>query len=326
MADCVLGVDGGGTKTLAAICSMDGTILGMGKSGCSNFQSCGEKEAHRQLALAIEQVMKDSGVSPGQIKGACYGISGADRKKDFDTVRRMIEPINPCAEFTLVNDTIIALRAGTDDGVGIALIAGTGANAIGRNAKGKTLQVGGMGALTGDYGSAGQLAEAAIVAAFKGLDGRAEATVLSEMFCRHLELSHLEDIIEYEFFDLPRGPLEMGSLAPLVFEAASRGDFVASRILQEAGREIGAAAMIVMDGLFDKSEMVTLVFGGSVFTKGVSSVMIDTIKQHILEAHSLVRFVKLEDEPVVGALGFAFDHLGWTINPKIADNMRSAFR
>ncbi len=326
MTDCVLGVDAGGTKTLAVVASKDGLILGVGKSGGSNFQSCGQEEAGRQLDLAIRQAMATSGISHNDLLGACYGVSGADRDEDFDTVRRILKPISPCSEFNLVNDTIVALRAGTDDGVGIALIAGTGANAIGRNSKGITLAVGGMGALTGDYGSAGQLAEAAIVAAFKGLDGRANPTVLSEMFCKHLGLSKLEDIIEYEFFDLPRGSLDLGSLAPLVFEAARQGDEVARNVLRHAGMEIGLAAMVIIDRLFEDTQPVDVVFGGSVFAKGSSPILRNTVERFINSRHENVNFIKLLDEPVLGAIAFAFEHQGWTCSKHTMDILGASFK
>ena len=34
---CVLGVDGGNTKTLALVATLDGTILGMGRAGCGDI-------------------------------------------------------------------------------------------------------------------------------------------------------------------------------------------------------------------------------------------------------------------------------------------------
>ena len=135
----VLGVDAGGTKTVAVVAGRDGQVRGVGRSGSANFQACGVAGAEGQIKKAVEEAAGQAGVDPSGFAAACYGVAGADRPKDFETIRKFVEPLTPCPAFRLENDTIIALRAGTADGVGIALIAGTGSNAIGRDSQGKKL-------------------------------------------------------------------------------------------------------------------------------------------------------------------------------------------
>ncbi len=310
MPKAVLGVDAGGTKTLAVVADETGRVLGVGRGGSANYQSCGRAGAAGQIGRAVQAACSAAGLSPERFEATCYGVSGADREVDFAAIREFITPIAPCPRLRLENDTIVALRAGTPDGVGVALIAGTGSNAIGRNEDGAKHQVGGLGRLTGDYGSAGQLAEAALVAAFKGEDGRGPATSLGARICEQLELAQLADIIEFEFYDMPRGPLNLGSLAPLVFQAAADGDAVAVGILERAGREVARAVGVVCEHLFDPDRPVTVVFGGSVFMRGVSPVMIDTIRAEVARTRPDTDFVRLQVEPVLGAVGFAFDDAG----------------
>jgi N-acetylglucosamine kinase-like BadF-type ATPase len=307
----VLGVDAGGTKTVAVVAGQDGRVRGMGRSGSANFQACGVAGAEGQIKKAVEEAAGQAGVDPSGFAAVCYGVAGADRPKDFDTIRKFVEPLTPCPNFRLENDTIIALRAGTPDGEGIALIAGTGSNAIGRTRQGLKLQVGGLGRLSGDFGSGEQLAEAAVVAAMMGQDGRGPPTALTAKIAKHLGLKRIEDIVDHTFYDSDLPRVDLGSLAPLVFETAADGDQVAQYVLREAGKKIALGVKVILNKLFPGRERVTIVFGGAVFQKGKSPVLIEAVAKECLAQHQQLRFVRLEVPPVLGAVAFAFDDAGW---------------
>lgn len=321
----VLGVDAGGSKTIAAASDATGRVRGIGRAGSANFQSCGIAGARAQIQLAVEGAIKKAGLEPNDVEAVCYGVAGADRPKDFDTIRGFTETLTFCRNYRLENDTIIALRAGTRDGVGIALIAGTGSNAIGRSAEGEKLQVGGLGPLSGDFGSAGQLSEAAVAAAIMGEDGRGPRTALTGKIKKHLRLAHIDDIIEFFFYDSKHPPLELGTLAPLIFDAADEGDQVAISILQEAGQNIARAVKVIANRLFPVQDRLTVVFGGSVFQKAKSLALIDSVVQECKAHRPQTRFIRLEVEPVLGAVKFAFDDAGWPMSKQIWVRMCSSF-
>jgi N-acetylglucosamine kinase-like BadF-type ATPase len=318
----VLGVDAGGTKTLAVVADRTGRVHGIGRGANANFQSCGVDAAREQIRLALVQAAGMAGVDPAGFQAVCYGISGADRQVDFETVGAFTQDLAPCPVSRLENDTVIALRAGTPDGVGIALIAGTGSNAIGRSSEGTKLQVGGLGRLSGDFGSAGQLAEAAVVSAIMGQDGRAPATSLAGKIAGHLGLGDILDIVEYGFYDSGRPDLDLGALAPLVFEAASEGDPVAVSILHQAGEEIARAVEVILEKLFPGNEEVPVVFGGAIFQKGSHPELIQTVTRRCQTYRENVRFVRLQVQPVLGAVNFAFDDLEWPVTGEVWQRLR----
>lgn len=307
----LLGVDAGGTKTLALIADETGRVLGAGRGGSANYQGCGVAGAASQIGRAIQAACDMAGI-PAEFDAACLGVAGADRPADFSTIRAFVEPLLKTSRLRLENDTIVALRAGTEDGVGVALIAGTGSNAIGRTRDGRKLQVGGLGRLSGDYGSAYQLAEAAVVAAIQGEDGRGPRTALAQVLCRKLGLSHIHDIIEFFFYDAPREPVDLGQLAPLVFEQAALGDRVAEQILDEAGQNIARAVRVILERLFPEEPVVPVVFGGAVFQKGASPRMIEAVMRETLRHRPATRFLRLVDPPALGAALFAMDDAGLT--------------
>lgn len=318
---CVLGVDAGGTKTLAAVASEDGRVRGVGRAGCANFQACGTAGAAGQIELAVRQAAGSAGVELDGLAAACYGVAGADRPRDFERVRQFTRPLSPGPVYRLENDTLLALRAGTPDGVGIALIAGTGSNAIGRDAAGHTLQVGGLGRLSGDFGSAGQLGEAAVVASMMARDGRGPSTCLEELICRRLKLAGIDDIIEYEYYDSDLPALDLGTLAPLVFEAAAAGDGVGLAILSDAGDKIAGAVKVVLDRLFADQSQVQIVFGGSIFQHGAHPAMIDAVVSACSSQRSGLVFTTLDVPPLVGAIEFAFDDCGWPVSGDVRSNL-----
>ncbi|MGL4499676.1 MAG: BadF/BadG/BcrA/BcrD ATPase family protein, partial [Planktothrix sp.] len=56
----VLGIDGGGSKTVCVLMSADGKILGWGKAGPSNYQTVGIDTAKINIISAIKQAVDQS--------------------------------------------------------------------------------------------------------------------------------------------------------------------------------------------------------------------------------------------------------------------------
>jgi len=321
----LLGMDAGGTKTVCAVADSSGNVLGTGRAGCGNFQSTGRKAAQEEIRRSIEEAVRAAGIRSEGIAVAFYGISGADRAKDFATVREMLEPINPARRMYVENDTIIALRAGTVDGVGVGLISGTGTNAVGLNRQGKRKQVGGWGSpFLGDYGSAHDIAATGLWKAQRGHDGRGEKTILYDLFLEALGLEELVDICEWNFFDSYR-PFDVATLAPVVFDAARQGDSVAVGILAKAGRSIGRAALAVLRDLFGPEENIPVVLGGSVFQKGNHPAMIEPLKGLVAQEYPGATFVLLDMDPVLGALFYAFDKFYGEVREPILAKARECY-
>jgi len=315
----VLAVDGGNSKTLAATADKDGGLLALVREGGCNYQGIGRKEAGEVLGRAISQVCRKA---ESRSEAACYGIAGADRDRDFEVIRKILRPINPAPEMILVNDTQLALRAGTRDGVGVALIGGAGSNCIGQGKDGRIKKAWGLGPLTGDKANASALAHDGIIAAMKGRDGRGAPTILEGLFKNALGLEEIEDIIEADFKDSDM-KIDFLSLAPLVFEAANQGDEAALSVLKSHGHAAAQAALAVMKGLFDSEEEVPLVLGGSVLQKGENPLLKDTIKELVTEEFPNVSFRVLDDHPLLGGVLLALDSL-WGVAPKEVEDRARA--
>jgi len=305
---CVLGFDGGGTKSICAIADADGAILGVGLSGCTNFQGAGVHAAGEEVRRAIGQALAQARVPTGRIAYAAYGAAGADRDADFDAVADYILPHNPAGRMLLANDTTIALRAGTPDGVGVALICGTGSNCIGFNGVGAQAKVGGLGRFTGDAGSGENVVERAIIAAARGLDGRGPKTVLAERLASALGLAEITDIISLYYLDDYRPP-DLGALAPVVFKSAQDGDPVALKLLNRIGDELAENAVAACRRLFARNDPVRIVLGGSILQKARPPIFVERITRGVRAKFPQARITRLKVEPVLGAVYLALDLL-----------------
>ena len=304
--DFVLGLDSGATKTFCLAAGLDGTVLGSGRAGPSNFQGCGRDAARVELGKAIDGAIRSAGLDPAGARAAFYGVAGADRPKDFHTIREILGPVNPAERWEMENDTMAALRAGTSDGFGIGLISGTGTNAIGRNRKGERRRVGGLGGCFGDFGCGQDLVEEGIACAMRFSEGRGPETVLYEKFINAYDVERLEDLVEVFYFDSFRA-FDLGNQAPLLFEAADEGDAVAIAILRKAGSSLASAANSLLHSLFRPDEEVPIVMGGSILQKPTNTTIIDTLQAGLDRTYSGARLVRLSLEPVLGALFTALD-------------------
>ncbi len=300
-----LGIDAGGTRSSAMIADDAGTVVARADGGPANYQTIGAERARAALADVAERALDAAGATFEQLAWAGYGIAGADRPKDFEAIRRQLPPIPMEPRRTLVNDSHLVLRAGAPAGVGVALVSGTGTNAIGRTTDGRVENVGGVGFELGDFGSAGDLGREAMRRAMRGEDGRGPQTSLYGKICSTLGVEPLIDVIDLWMNDDPRA--ELGRLAPLVFDAAAEGDRVARSLLEEAGEEIALAAKVLVERLFLDADTVTVVLGGSVLQRGVDPTLTIAVARGLKKAKPGARVVRLEVEPVVGAVLLAMD-------------------
>ncbi len=267
---CVLGIDGGGTKTVCVIMNAQGKVLGRGEAGASNYQSIGVNAALKSIESAIDAAAVEALklIECIQIKAICLGLAGIGRPKDIEVVKSLVSDLEnshnlpiewallstqtPITEseknIIICHDALIALVGGIGDDVGIVVAAGTGSIVFGRNQQGITKRAGGWGYILGDEGSAYQIAVAGLQAAMQAYDGRGQLTSLLEDFQNYLRLGSIKDLIEV-IYRSGWGVKEIAALAIVVDNAAAQGDEVANGIIDDAVQELVKATSTVIDAL-----------------------------------------------------------------------------
>jgi glucosamine kinase len=242
MTSLLLGLDGGGTQTRAAVATLDRIILGRGGAGACNLAAVSPAEALAAALDASDAALQEAGAKHADIAAVCAGVAGvsyAERRRLFHAG---LQSAFPQAQVAVEPDYAIALAGATRGGPGVIVIAGTGSAAYGENAAGESHKTGAYGYLIDDSGSGYGVGRAALAAALRAADGTGEPTSLGKHILETLQFASLAEIVPGVYGGgLSR--VTIASLSRVVAEAAREDDdAVARAILMRAG---GALAHLV---------------------------------------------------------------------------------
>jgi N-acetylglucosamine kinase-like BadF-type ATPase len=218
----VAAVDGGGTKTAAALADRDGwvTLLPPG-SGCN-------PQDNLDWSVALGGVL----AALGRPVAAVVGLPGWGEVPAHDReVGAFVESRLPGA--VILNDVDLAARGAFPDGDGVLILAGTGSMAMARG-----VRVGGWGDLIGDEGSAFRIGQAALTEMARAIDGRSDAAgfaaALGERLgCGVAGFAPLDWVMGQA-----HGRSAIAQVAREVDALAEAGDAVAREILAAAARDL----------------------------------------------------------------------------------------
>lgn len=314
-ANLILGIDGGGTHTVALLAQSDPAeakgwrILGRGEAGPSNLHSAGSVRAIQALDQAVTNAFAAAQRPRVPVAVACLGMAGADRPDDRQILADWAGRIHLAENLHLTSDAAILLAAGTPANWGLAIVAGTGSIAFGRTADGKTARAGGWGYLLGDEGSGYALVMAALQAIVQAADRRGPATTLTNRLLSRMELERPEQLVAAVYrghWDRPA----LSSLAPLVLEDAVAGDAVAGQIVAEATTQLAQTAQAVAQCLALEKQAVPVALAGGLLLAST------TYRQKLLEKLTTLGLqvdpVELVPEPAQGALRLALSSISKT--------------
>jgi N-acetylglucosamine kinase-like BadF-type ATPase len=302
-----LGIDAGGTKTLVMIADATGRICGIGRSGSGNWENVGLEGAYAAYEAGVAEALRAAGLRREQLTAAGYALAGFDWPSDEVRLNPVLDRLGVPGPRLLVNDTIAALRAGSRDGCGVAVIAGTGSTVAGRNRSGDTFRTFGLGRMWGDFQGASGLVLEALRALGMRHYGRIASTSLEARFLSAFGAASVPELAER--ISRNEAPWPRGELAPLVFEAAAEGDAVAVAIVHEAGAEMGDNAVAVARQLALAAEEFDLVMAGGVFNSR-SALLIDALVAPVRAYAPQVRPVVLDAPPAIGSVLLAMDAAG----------------
>lgn len=255
-----LGIDGGGTNTVAFLAEGD-MVIGRGEAGPSNLQAIGVPRALAALDAAIDRAFTGSNHHRVTVGAICLGLAGADRPQEKALIREWIAQ-RRIAEWTdVTNDGALLLAAGTPEMWGVALVAGTGSIAVARSPDGRVARSGGWGYLLGDEGSGYAIAMAGLNAAAKASDGRVGSTILVERLLEAMNLKKPSDFIPAVY----RGSWDraaIAGLAPIVVEAAEQQDGTAMFIIRDHARALAHTVIAAAKALDLPTDGLPLALAG----------------------------------------------------------------
>lgn len=274
-------------------------MLHRASAGCANYHLVGLRGTEKTLLTLIESLSSAGGITPQEIEGFCFALSGVSRAEDFRNIEGLLRRRLMLKKSKIIPDFEAALLGGTRKEAGMVVISGTGSVVFGRNESGKTKKVCGHGHLIGDPGSGYDIGIRALRAIIAAGEGRGEKTKLAARILDEIPLKQNEDIVPWLYSaDDPK--LAAARLAPIVVSVAEEGDVVADDILHSSARELAKMAAFAAAYLGLSSEPFDLVLAGGVFENNppyfhlMQSILSDTIPR----ASSM----RAESEPAFGAL------------------------
>lgn len=301
----VIGVDGGGTKTIAALADLKGRILSQSKSGSSSPRNVGIKRAVLNITKAVNPLLRKKGVIISTIITLpAIEEEYRDKKKEILELLRFQRKISKIfkGKIKINSDQLAAFKAGTDEKDGVILIAGTGCVAHGWRGK-KEAKASGWGWLA-DRGSAFWVGQRVFQAVLKDLDKRGEKTLLARLVFQKLKTKNINDFLKKIYSRNPT--IIIPRLSIICDKAIQKGDKIAKKIMIEAGEEIALDAKTIIYELnFQKTEF-PLVLAGSMFK---TKIFLDTVKKNINKSIPKIRFIRLKKGPVTGAVKLALEQV-----------------
>lgn len=313
--DVVIGVDGGGTKTVAVMADAAGNELVRAIGAGANLQTVGAAMVRDRLASLFAEVARDIGRSV-TVRAVTVSLAGVDRPDDVPVAATAINDAIAAvtATFpdviwrlstgapTVTNDAVAALAAGARTLNGVVVIAGTGSIALGIR-DGQRARAGGWGSILGDEGSGYALGYEALRAVARAHDGRAEPTELTHAILDHLGASTPPDLIGIVSAKA-WGVAETAALAPVVVRVAEARDSVALAIVEHAAAELSMAALAVIDALaFEPTHALPVVQAGGLWP--ASAVLRDAFARRLNARAPFAKPSVSEVEPVQGAVWLA---------------------
>ncbi|MEP7115488.1 MAG: BadF/BadG/BcrA/BcrD ATPase family protein [Ilumatobacteraceae bacterium] len=307
----VLAVDGGNSKTDVALIDARGSVLAAVRGPGSSPHILGLEESLKLVDDLIDRACEDAGIRGDERQIAEFGawfMAGADLPAEERALHRAIDRLGRTSSNSVANDTFAILRAGADEGWGVAVVVGAGINCVGRSPDGHRARFPALGDITGDWGGGSDIGMAALGVAVRSEDGRAPATRLRRDVAEHFQRRRSTDVaiaLHQQQFHVKR----LRELAPIVVAAAEDGDLAAIDILDRQADEVQSFVAAAIRRLRLARLDVPVVLGGSIMA-AMPPRFLSRIDAGVQRVAPTAHCAVCRDRPVVGAALAALDLAG----------------
>jgi N-acetylglucosamine kinase-like BadF-type ATPase len=295
----VVGVDGGGTSTRAAILDEENRVLATGEAGPSNPLRVGIGTAAAAVRDAIDKACNELGIRRHDVLAAAVGLAGVRRKDIRDHMREKLgESLKEIKPIELLTDGEIALYGATGGTAGLVVIAGTGSICCGRNSQGKQFCAGGWGPIVGDEGGGSWIAREGLQAVAQAADGRGPKTALTPAALNYFKIAAAEDL-STAIYAPNMSNERLAGFGKHVVRVAQVGDPLAIEILRRAGQQLAVAAIAVIRKLQIEREKFPVAYVGGVY--GAGELVLEPMREEIKRVAKKAYLAQPLYPPVVAA-------------------------
>ena len=290
-----LGIDGGGTKTTAAVSDESGKVLlkSVGKS--INFYSVGMEKARENLKNVITDIYKNIGEI--EFEGVFIGCSALDNEADEETISALCDGIINAKRIGMNSDVYVALASSGEDKCRIVAICGTGSIVTGIDENGDVKTKGGWGHIFGDEGSAYSIAVNSLKACAMLYD-EGEITPLVKKAEEFFEVGDFREAID-KIYSPETTKDVLAKFSVKVSEIAEE-DFVAKTVIINEAHFFSKTVLALLNEM--KNCTLLSLYGG-VFQN--NQLFRNSFIEDVKEFHSDLKIEMLTLPPEEGALKIA---------------------
>lgn len=297
MDKVIISVDAGGTKTKAAAITKDANIIfeytaGPGSPAVLRFQALNNiKEA---IKMVYNEVKDNYEITCIQVGASGYGV--------FENVSKIEEDLSK--EFGvysyICSDADLGLYSIIEDKYeeGILVLAGTG-SAIAGIKDGKTMLVGGFGALLTEVGSSYTAVKSLVMNIINQYE---EDLTYSELGSEFMKLIGADSIAYFRKFMYLNTKDEIASYAKFISKSALKGNEEAINILKQSGIDLANSVRKLYNNLKLSSNAI-MGFRGSFIQKA------PYVKEELVKALNdfgiYVKVCEEDKDPIYGGLFMA---------------------
>lgn len=304
----ILGVDGGNTKTDYYLFDTDGNFVDMYRDGSCSHERLRDSfdGTYRVMKEVFDKFLGKHNLKPEDIEASVFGLAGDDLPYQHKKLCEKIELLG-FKKYKLVNDSALAIKVGTKKGYGVCSINGTGTSVSGIGKDGKTIQVGGIGSITGDEAGGRFLSRRVLRKAFDEIMRFGKKTSLTPIAMDLIGNPKDEDLMEKIALVYLEGIVDYNLLTIACFEEANKGDEVAIELLTEMADGLARSAASAVVRL-DLGETPEVVLAGSVYVKGSCPILVnETIRRISMYANKQCDVHVMTVPPATGAIVWAYE-------------------
>lgn len=303
----ILGVDGGGSKTLLAVATRDGDIVALERGAGT------DPAADPDWGLVLRDMLGAVGAASLDLDAAVFGLSShGEIASQSARQTSVVAGLLPGLGAVVDNDVRIAFDGALAGSGGVLLLAGTGSMAWASAGGPQALQVrvGGWGEAFGDEGSGFWIGREALGLATRALDGRGDALPFAHGLLAHLDLAP-DEILPWAAH-LANRRAGFAALARIVSALCETGDRDAAGLMRAAAAHLCAHAAAAWEKV-GADRAMNWSYAGGVFA---SPAFLAAVTEHLGRDPDPPRL-----PPVGGALLRAAEQAGYVTDAAWIDRL-----
>jgi N-acetylglucosamine kinase-like BadF-type ATPase len=295
----LLALEGGGTRSQAALLDFEGRSLQVVDSADVNTNFTSPQAAQQAVLSAVTGAIQQAGIPGSSITHFASALVGPRFGPE------LLGNALPRASYHYYGEReVVFARAGLYRPHGVAVVAATGATSWAvRGDDGRQVAFGGWGSLLGDEGSAYAAGLLGLRSAVRAFEGRETApTRLVEGVCQHLDLTRetFHSGLVRLAYQKPLSRAEIAALAGVVTRLAADGDAVALRIVAKVAADLASLALHAARQLFSPQESFDVAAAGGLLNAG--EMIVGVLRAGLAREFPSARLVVGAEAPAV-ALG-----------------------